>query len=77
MLQAGGGQAAGTPGWVGGVRVWENRRKTEKEPRLGAQLPRASAAEIGREYMRHFKSRSLEELSRGLCGLVAGAVSPL
>lgn len=53
MLQAGGGQAAGTPGWAGNVRVWGDRRKIEREPRLGTQLSRGDAAETARENMRH------------------------
>lgn len=53
MLQADSRQAAGTPGREGSVRVRDDRRKTEKEPRLGTQLPRGGATETAREDMRH------------------------
>lgn len=53
MLQADSRQAAGTPGRAGRVRVRDDRRKTENEPRLGTKLPRGGATEIGREDMRH------------------------
>lgn len=50
MLQADSRQAAGTPGWAGSVRVWDDRRKTEKQPGLGTQLPREGAVETARGY---------------------------
>lgn len=53
MLQADSRQAAGTPRRVGRVRVRDDRRKTENEPRLGTKPPRGGAIETAREDMRH------------------------